>query len=157
MIQDMNNNMQSDSTVRGAVMIPTLRYRDAVGAIDFLCRAFGFEKALVVEGEGGSIDHAQLTWNGSMLMLGSARDDEYGQLVGGSRPDSSNGMGLYIVVADARAHCAHAREAGAEIVMEPEEQHYGGFLYTCRDPEGTVWSFGEYDPWKDLSKNDSST
>lgn len=37
--------------------------------------------------------------------------------------------------------------AGAEIVMEPEPQEYGGELYTCRDFEGFIWSFGSYDPW----------
>ena len=24
----------------------------------------------------------------------------------------------------------------------------GGRVYTCRDPEGHIWSFGTYDPWR---------
>ena len=32
--------------------------------------------------------------------------------------------------------------------MEPEDQPYGGRLYSCRDPEGHVWHFGTYDPWQ---------
>jgi hypothetical protein len=44
-----------------ATVIPALQYQDAPAAIDFLCRAFGFEKRAVYEGEGGSIAHAQLT------------------------------------------------------------------------------------------------
>lgn len=44
-------------------VIPTLRYRDARAAIDFLCEAFGFERHMVVEGEGDrDIAHAHL-WN----------------------------------------------------------------------------------------------
>lgn len=43
-----------------ATIIPTLRYRDARAAIDWLARAFGFEARLVVPGEGGGIAHAQL-------------------------------------------------------------------------------------------------
>ena len=31
--------------------------------------------------------------------------------------------------------------------MEPRDQDYGGRDYTCRDPEGYVWTFGTYDPW----------
>jgi uncharacterized glyoxalase superfamily protein PhnB len=27
------------------------------------------------------------------------------------------------------------------------DQDYGGRLYSCRDPEGHLWSFGSYDPW----------
>jgi hypothetical protein len=63
-----------------ANIIPTMRYRDAVTAIDWLCRAFGFEKHLVVPGEKGVIEHAQLTLGDGMIMLGSARDDEFGRL-----------------------------------------------------------------------------
>ena len=59
-------------------MIPAIRYRDAAAAIDWLCEAFGFERHLVVPGEGGAIDHAQLVFGNGMVMLGSARDDEFG-------------------------------------------------------------------------------
>jgi uncharacterized glyoxalase superfamily protein PhnB len=31
--------------------------------------------------------------------------------------------------------------------MPPEDQDYGGRVYSARDPEGHVWSFGSYDPW----------
>ena len=41
-----------------ATIIPTLRYRDAAAAIDWLCEAFGFERYLVVPGDEGRIDHA---------------------------------------------------------------------------------------------------
>ena len=36
--------------------------------------------------------------------------------------------------------------AGAQIVREPVTQDYGGRDYTCKDPEGHVWTFGTYDP-----------
>ena len=61
-----------------ATLIPTLRYRDAASAIGWLCTAFGFEKRLVVLGEDGTIAHAQLTFGNGMVMLGSARDDDFG-------------------------------------------------------------------------------
>jgi uncharacterized glyoxalase superfamily protein PhnB len=82
-----------------------------------------------------------------MVMLGSARDDDYGQLVGGSeQPFLSS---IYVVVDSVDAHAARARAAGAEILMEPQEQEYGGSDYIARDPEGNIWSFGSYDPWAD--------
>ena len=43
----------------GSVIIPTMRYKDAAAAIEWLCKAFGFEKHLVVPGENGAIAHAQ--------------------------------------------------------------------------------------------------
>jgi len=35
-----------------ATVIPALQYQDAPAAIDFLCKAFGFEKKAVYQGEG---------------------------------------------------------------------------------------------------------
>ena len=52
----------------------------------------------------------------------------------------------YIVVPEADAHCARAKAAGAEMVLDLVTQDYGGRDYTCRDPEGHVWTFGTDDP-----------
>ncbi len=38
---------------------------------------------------------------------------------------------------------ASGRAAGAVIVREPEDQFYGDRVYSARDPEGHVWSFGQ--------------
>ena len=85
-----------------------------------------------------------------MIMLGSGGNGEYDNLIrqpteiGGSVTQSP-----YLVVADADAHYAQARSAGAEIIMDIEDQDHGGRAYTCRDPEGHIWNFGTYDPWQD--------
>ena len=64
-----------------ATVIPALQYQDAPAAIDFLSKAFGFEKKAVYEGEGGSIAHAELTLGNGMVMLGSVKESEYGKLL----------------------------------------------------------------------------
>ena len=132
-----------------ATIIPAFRYRDARAAIDFLCKAFGFERHAVYEGPDNTIAHAQLVLGDSMIMLGSAANEgEYGQWVKppASR-DAATTQGTYVVVADCDAHCARARNAGAIILRAPQNEDYGGRGYTCRDLEGHVWSFGTYDPW----------
>lgn len=131
-----------------ATIIPGLRYQDAPAAIEWLCRAFGFEKHLVVPGENGTIAHAQLTFGNGMIMLGSPRDDEYGKLV--KPPRDLGGVGSqspYVIVEDADVHYRRAVAAGAKIVIDIKDEDYGGRGYTCRDPEGNVWSFGTFDPW----------
>jgi len=50
--------MTDDAKDTAATIIPTLRYRDAVAAIDWLCQAFGFRKHLVVPGDDGGMAHA---------------------------------------------------------------------------------------------------
>ena len=64
-----------------ATVIPCLRYRDAQSAIEWLCRAFGFEKHLVVPGEGGTIAHAELSFGNGMVMLGSVKKSEFDRLM----------------------------------------------------------------------------
>ena len=130
-----------------STVIPALQYQDAPAAIEFLCRAFGFERHAVYEGEGGTIAHAQLTLGNGMIMLGSVKDTDYGKLLVRPRAVGGVTMSVYIIVQDPDAHFARAKAAGAEITREPETQDYGGRDYTCKDPEGNVWSFGTYDPW----------
>jgi len=137
-----------DTSATRATIIPTMRYRDAAAAIDWLGSAFGFARHLVVPGEGGTIAHAQLVLGNGMIMLGSARDDAFGKLQ--KPPREVGGVGTqsaYIVIADVDAHYARAKAAGAEIVMAIKDEDYGGRGYSCRDPEGHLWSFGSYDPW----------
>lgn len=131
------------------IIIPTMRYRKAPEAIEWLCNAFGFEMHLVVPGENDTIAHAQLKFGNSMIMLGSMHDNEYGVIVQPPRgPELINTQAAYIIVEAIDDHYRRAVAAGAEIILDIEDADYGGRGYTCRDPEGVVWSFGSYNPWE---------
>lgn len=84
--------MSANAKKTRANVIPTMRYRDAPAAIEWLCRAFGFEKHLVVSGEDGIIAHAQLAFGNGMIMLGSATDSEFGRLI--KPPADVGGLGV---------------------------------------------------------------
>ncbi len=132
----------------GSVIIPTLRYKDAPAAIEWLCKAFGFEKHLVVPGENGTIAHAQLSFGNAMIMLGSEKDNEYGQLLRTPKDlDGFNTQSPYIVVEGVDEHYQGAIAAGAELVIDIKDEDYGGRGYSCQDPEGYLWNFGSYNPW----------
>lgn len=128
-------------------IIPTMRYEDAASMIEWLCRAFGFEKRMVVPAEDGKVPHAELVLGGAMIMLGSTRDDELSKYLSTPRKVKTTTQAPYVVVADAKAHYARAKAEGAEIVRELHEEGYGGWGYGARDPEGHLWYFGTYDPW----------
>ena len=51
----------------------TLFYQDAHRAIEWLSKAFGFEVRLKIEGEGGLIEHSELVFAESVIMVGDAR------------------------------------------------------------------------------------
>lgn len=131
----------------GATIIPTLRYRDAARMIDWLGEAFGFTEHMVVKGDDGGIVHAQLVRGDAMIMLSSARDDDFDRLQ--STPEKLGGttQSPYIIAPDTDAVHATAKAAGAEMAIDIHAPAYGGRAFSCRDPEGHLWNFGSYDPW----------
>ena len=133
----------------GSTIIPCLRYRDAHAAIEWLCKAFGFEKQAVYENEDGGVEHAQLTFGNGMVMLGEVRDNEFGQHI--AQPDEISGRETQcacVIVSNCKSHYQQAKAAGALIVDDYAEKDYGGAGYSCHDPEGHLWYFGSYDPWQ---------
>ena len=128
-------------------IIPTMRYRDAPGAIEWLCKAFGFKKHLVVPGDAGTIAHSQLTLGNGMIMLGSVQADDSDGMTKVPSEVGAVTQSPYIIVDSIDAHYQRAKAAGAEILMEIQDQDYGGRLYSARDPEGHLWNFGSYNPW----------
>jgi uncharacterized glyoxalase superfamily protein PhnB len=104
-----------------STVIPSLRYDDALAAIDWLCSAFGFEKHAVYADDKGIVQP---------------------RAIGGRETQCP-----CVIVEDCEAHYARARAAGAEIVDALETKDYGGAGYSCRDLEGHLWWFGSYDPW----------
>src|SRR5689334_17442258 len=61
-------------------VIPTMRYRDAPAAIEWLCKVLGFEKQAVFSNDDGTIGHAQLTLDSGMIMLSSVLANDYARL-----------------------------------------------------------------------------
>jgi uncharacterized glyoxalase superfamily protein PhnB len=125
-----------------ARLVPTLRYRDIAAAVDWLCSAFGFKRVRVVTGIDGSIQQAHLAFGSDIIMLLPARD--FGVE---AAPDLAVAelQSCYFVVDDADQHHRNAKAAGAEI-LDIRQYDVGGRGYSCRDPEGHVWSFGTYNP-----------
>lgn len=124
-------------------------YHDAASMIDWLCKAFGFEVRLKVEGQGGRIEHSELTLADGLIMVGEelrgdARRFETDRL--SPLNAGCNTQNLMVYVDDVDAHCARARAAGARIVAEPELHDYGADYWADRsygaiDPEGHLWWF----------------
>jgi uncharacterized glyoxalase superfamily protein PhnB len=127
-----------------------LFYQDAGAAIDWICRTFGFEVRLRVEGEGGRIEHSELVFGEGLIMIGQAggRSDRPSPLPGRS-PRSvggANTQSLCVFVEDVDAHHERARAAGAKIIEPPSTTDYGEEYdshrgYRAEDPEGHQWWF----------------
>jgi uncharacterized glyoxalase superfamily protein PhnB len=123
----------------------SLAYTNANAAIDWLCKAFGFEVQLKVEGDNGKVAHSELVLGGGLISIGDAEGkgrDWYKspKLLGGCT------QALCIYIDDVDTHCERARTAGATIAMEPKTTDYGdGYwvdrTYEAVDHEGHHWWF----------------
>ena len=135
--------------INGSTVIPSMRYRDANAAIEWLCGTLGFHKHAVYAGPENTVAHAELTLGNGMVMLGSASNTSpYPQYM--AAPEERDGRitsPVYLVVPDCTPVYERVRAAGSKIVQELRTMDYGGAAFTVRDPEGYIWSVGEYDPW----------
>lgn len=119
--------------------------------IDWLCRAFGFEVQLKVEGADGAIEHSELTFGEGLIMVGGERvgaASRWGVDMKSPSSAGCNTQGLMLYVDDVDSHCEQARAAGAKIVEEPTLHDYGeGYWadrsYGALDPEGHLWWFSQ--------------
>lgn len=139
--------MTSPAKSTTSTIIPALRYRDAKAAVAWLCEAFGFVPKVVFEDQNGGVAHAELTFGNGMIMLGSERENDIGRV--SVHPADTGGrstQSAYLIVSDVDAHYARAKVNGAEIVVELKTEPHGRG-YSCRDLEGHLWNFGDYDPW----------
>src|SRR6188474_2042580 len=108
-----------------------LFYSDPRAAIDWLCRAFGFEGLIMVAGTGTR----------------PGKEDPWRKQI--ASPKQLGGrftQNLCLHVDDADAHCATARAAGAVVCYEPTTTDYGGDYwadrsYAAYDLEGHMWWF----------------
>jgi len=131
-------------------MLAAVFYDDAAAALDWLCRAFGFEVRLRVEGEDGRIEHSEVVFGEAVIMVGESGGDRPGQehMVSPRSTGGGNTQLLGFYVDDADAHHAGALAAGAGIFRELETNDYGEEYFSDRsygalDPEGHMWFFME--------------
>lgn len=128
---------------RGVPQIyPRLAYRDPTRAVDWLTRAFGLNerKGARLAAPDGTIRLTEMELGAGLVMIGTAgvHDLESPATLGGR-----NQM-VMAYVDGVDAHCARAREAGAEIVMELQDQPWGDRRYEALDLEGHRWYFAEH-------------
>jgi len=121
--------------------IPSLAYKDNRAALAWLRDAFGFEPSEILTDAEGNIVHAEMTHGDGVVMIGTEWADwtRSPASLGGK-----NTQRIHVrIERGIDEHCARARQAGARIVKEPEDQFYGERSYIAADPEGHCWTFSQ--------------
>ncbi len=129
-------------------MSASVFYDDPKAAIDWLCRAFGFEVQLKVEDDAGRIVHSELKLEEALVTVSGSDGEEPWQKAYRS-PQQIGGAitaALAFHIDEVDAHATKARAAGAKIIREPQTNDYGDDYWADRsygalDPEGHLWWF----------------
>jgi uncharacterized glyoxalase superfamily protein PhnB len=127
-----------------------LYYDDASAAIDWLCRAFGFEVRLKVMSDAGRVEHSELVLGDGVIMVGDAgrKVEQFPWRKSPPQVGGANTQNLMVYVDDVAAHLQRARAAGAKITQELDVHDYGDEYwadksYGCEDLGGHQWWFTE--------------
>ncbi|MGH8338260.1 MAG: VOC family protein [Gammaproteobacteria bacterium] len=116
-------------------------YKEPFAALDWLERAFGFKRSMLITDKDGKLGHSEMKFGDGYIMVGYEWADFVASPASVGRKNTQT---IHVHLPEGLdAHCARARAAGAEIIREPEDQFYGDRIYMARDPEGHVWSFAQ--------------
>jgi PhnB protein len=121
--------------------IPYLAVEDAAGAIEFYKKAFGAKERGRMDAPGGKVGHAELEIGNALVML----SDPFPQA--STKPPKELGdttSSIFMFVEDVDAVVKQAADAGATVVMKPENQFWGDRFGTIKDPFGHVWGIATH-------------
>jgi uncharacterized glyoxalase superfamily protein PhnB len=112
---------------------PYLTVSNPQQTIDFAKNVLGAELIFQMKGPDGSIGHAELKIDDSIVMVGQA---------GGMWTPTP--ASLYVYVPDVDSTYKKAVQFGAKSEKEPADQFYGDRNASVLDENGTRWSFGTH-------------
>lgn len=117
---------------------PHLIIKDAAKAIDFYKKAFGAEELVRMPMPDGRLMHGCIQIGDSPIML----CDEFPEHGCGKSPQSLGEAHatMHINVEDVDAAFKKAVDAGATVVMPPQDMFWGARYGIVKDPFGQPWS-----------------
>ena len=120
---------------------PALAIEGATEALDFYKRAFGAKERSRMPGPEGRIAHAEIEIGDSVVMV----SDPFPQSTVRAPSDlGGTTVGLFVYVEDVDAVFKQSVDAGASVVMPPEDMFWGDRFGTITDPYGHSWSFATH-------------
>ncbi|MEM8732490.1 MAG: VOC family protein [Pseudomonadota bacterium] len=129
------------------MLIGVTRYADCEAALAFLKKVIGMEEIAVHRDDQGVIRHVEMKMGDSLFMFGPEDAEPFARYM--TAPRDTGGREtttMYVIVSDVETHNAKAMASGASIIVPLEEPEGLGMRYSLRDPEGHVWTVGNYDP-----------
>jgi uncharacterized glyoxalase superfamily protein PhnB len=133
-------------------VVPMLSYEDAGAAADWLATAFGFRELERYADEDGRVTHVTLEHGGHLVMVGWPGEAYRSPRSHALTCDEARTWsevpyvidGVLVIVDDIDEHFRRAREHGATVLSDVEDNvEIGQRQYRAADPEGHRWMFAQ--------------
>ncbi len=122
-------------------ILPYLTLPEVEKAIDFYERAFEFKPKVALRGPSGSVEHAEMSWEGGRIMIGPESEQHTARAPMTSQTPCP--IALYVYVSDVSRRYAMALQEGAESIEPPEMMPWGDRVAIVADPWGYKWTFAQ--------------
>jgi len=120
-------------------IVPELRYPEVGVATAWLTTTFGLQTTFQVAGPDGTPAHIEMRLGEGTVFIAPLPPERTG-------PFADVSQFLDLVVDDPDRHHAHAKAAGANIVIKPTDTPFGARFYALRDTENMLWWVSTYRP-----------
>jgi len=119
------------------MLIPYLTLTNPREAMDLYEKALSANVALVMDGPGGSVMHAEMTVGEQRFMLSG----EWPGMT--SAPSGRSPVNFMLYVENVDAALEKATQAGMQMVSEPENMFWGDRVAKANDGHGYEWTFAQ--------------
>jgi uncharacterized glyoxalase superfamily protein PhnB len=116
------------------------QYRSLAAALAWLRDTLGFELTFEVPGPDGVARHAEMGLGIGTIYVAPLSAER--------GPFADVRQFVNLVVDDPDRHHAHAKAAGANVVISPRDTPFGARFYAVRDVEHVLWWISTYRPAK---------
>ena len=118
----------------------SLTVKDAGAALEFYRQAFGAVELFRMGDPDGSVGHAEFQIGETRIFISGEFPDWHALAM----PEGSRSSCLFCInIENCDAATAQAKGAGAEVLVEPEDNFWGMRSSVLLDPYGYRWSLGQ--------------
>ena len=122
-------------------LAPMLTVKDVDASVKQYATAFGFEPGGSMQDENGVTSYANMMYKGQMVIMLMPEQSWGSPAVTPSSSHTPSPVSLYVYVDNVDELFAQAKNAGVNVLSDPQDMMWGDRVTQLQDADGHTWSF----------------